>query len=54
MGLEIGEDAWHMQLALNDGLAEAWQKPYEGIWEVRGPRREFTHFKLWPESPFFA
>jgi GH15 family glucan-1,4-alpha-glucosidase len=23
-----------------------WQKPDEGIWEVRGPRRQFTHSKV--------
>ena len=24
----------------------AWQQPDEGIWEVRGPRRHFTHSKV--------
>ena len=27
-------------------LERAWQEPDEGIWEVRGPRRHFTHSKV--------
>jgi GH15 family glucan-1,4-alpha-glucosidase len=27
-------------------LEEHWQRPDEGIWEVRGPRRHFTHSKV--------
>jgi GH15 family glucan-1,4-alpha-glucosidase len=27
-------------------LTTAWEKPDEGIWEVRGPRRHFTHSKV--------
>jgi GH15 family glucan-1,4-alpha-glucosidase len=27
-------------------LASAWQKPDDGIWEVRGPRRHFTYSKV--------
>ena len=27
-------------------LARLWNEPDEGIWEVRGPRRHFTHSKL--------
>lgn len=44
----IGPDpsAWHVQRALLDFLETAWQKPDEGIWEVRGPRRHFTHSKV--------
>jgi GH15 family glucan-1,4-alpha-glucosidase len=29
-----------------DFLERAWRKPDEGIWEVRGPRRHFTHSKV--------
>src|SRR5262249_55729169 len=27
-------------------LESAWKEPDEGIWEVRGPRRHFTHSKV--------
>ena len=27
-------------------LEDAWKEPDEGIWEVRGPRRHFTHSKV--------
>ena len=29
-----------------DFLEGAWDQPDEGIWEVRGPRRHFTHSKV--------
>jgi GH15 family glucan-1,4-alpha-glucosidase len=32
--------------ALIEYLESAWKKPDEGIWEVRGPRRHFTHSKV--------
>ena len=32
--------------ALLDFLETAWDEPDEGIWEVRGPRRHFTHSKV--------
>ena len=35
-----------MQKALLAHLARIWAEPDEGIWEVRGPRRHFTHSKL--------
>jgi GH15 family glucan-1,4-alpha-glucosidase len=37
---------WQLQLALLDFLSTLWQQPDEGIWEVRGPRRHFTHSKV--------
>src|SRR5690606_6817444 len=27
-------------------LESAWEKPDEGIWEIRGPQRHFTHSKV--------
>ncbi len=29
-----------------DFLETAWPKPDEGIWEIRGPRQQFTHSKV--------
>jgi GH15 family glucan-1,4-alpha-glucosidase len=40
------DEAWHLQLALMEFLESAWEEPDEGIWEVRGPRRHFTHSKV--------
>jgi GH15 family glucan-1,4-alpha-glucosidase len=39
-------EAWSVQLALLAFLENHWQDPDEGIWEVRGPRRHFTHSKV--------
>lgn len=45
-GIEPDENAWALQRAIMDHLEGAWQQPDEGIWEVRGPRRHFTHSKV--------
>jgi GH15 family glucan-1,4-alpha-glucosidase len=46
LGAELQEDAWALQAALLRHLETAWREPDEGIWEVRGPRRHFTHSKV--------
>jgi GH15 family glucan-1,4-alpha-glucosidase len=46
VGLEPSENAWRVQQALLRFLETDWDKPDEGIWEVRGPRRHFTHSKV--------
>jgi GH15 family glucan-1,4-alpha-glucosidase len=38
--------AWRLQCALLKFVDTHWQEPDEGIWEVRGPRRHFTHSKV--------
>ncbi len=45
-GLAFDDDAWELQKVLLDFLEGAWRDPDDGIWEVRGPRRQFTHSKL--------
>ncbi|ODU01941.1 MAG: glucoamylase [Planctomycetes bacterium SCN 63-9] len=35
-----------IERALITYLEKAWRKPDHGIWEVRGPRKHFTHSKL--------
>jgi GH15 family glucan-1,4-alpha-glucosidase len=45
-GLPPDADAWALQRALISHLESAWRQPDEGIWEVRGPRRHFTHSKI--------
>ena len=37
---------WVRERATLDFLESAWREPDEGIWEVRGPRRHFTHSKV--------
>jgi GH15 family glucan-1,4-alpha-glucosidase len=39
-------EAWNVQIALLEFLESHWQDPDEGIWEVRGPRKHFTHSKI--------
>ena len=45
-GLPKSDYAINLQRALLEHLAKIWQQPDEGIWEVRGPRRHFTHSKV--------
>jgi len=37
---------WDFQCALLSHLEKVWSSPDEGIWEVRGGRRHFTHSKI--------
>jgi GH15 family glucan-1,4-alpha-glucosidase len=45
-GLPPDDNAWRLQQSLLDFLESDWREPDEGIWEVRGPRRQFTHSKV--------
>jgi len=45
-GIGTHDDAWDVQTALMDHLEGAWDQPDNGIWEMRGPRRHFTHSKV--------
>ncbi len=45
-GLEAEEAGWKLEQALLDFVREACNRPDEGIWEVRGPKRQFTHSKV--------
>jgi GH15 family glucan-1,4-alpha-glucosidase len=45
-GLETDLTAWTLQRELLNHLQQIWHEPDEGIWEVRGPRRHFTHSKV--------
>ncbi|HXN61954.1 MAG TPA: glycoside hydrolase family 15 protein [Acidimicrobiales bacterium] len=38
--------AWALQTQLIDFIETGWTEPDDGIWEVRGPRRHFTHSKV--------
>jgi GH15 family glucan-1,4-alpha-glucosidase len=45
-GLARDDHAWSLQRNVMEFLEAAWDQPDEGIWEVRGPRRHFTHSKV--------
>ena len=45
-GLPADDSAWALLRHLIQSLESRWQEPDEGIWEVRGPRRHFTHSKV--------
>ncbi|MEV4989961.1 glycoside hydrolase family 15 protein [Pseudarthrobacter sp. LMD1-1-1.1] len=40
------DDSWDIQVALMEYLEGAWDRPDNGLWEMRGPRRHFTHSKV--------
>ena len=42
----ISYDGWHGVQRIIEWLSKNWQRPDEGIWEVRGGRREFLHSRL--------
>ncbi len=45
-GVECDDNAWRVEQALLEYLEKAWKEPDEGIWEVRGVKRHFTHSKV--------
>jgi GH15 family glucan-1,4-alpha-glucosidase len=45
-GLPASEEAWELLRKLMQFLEFEWDARDEGIWEVRGPRRHFTHSKV--------
>ncbi|MGW2145727.1 glycoside hydrolase family 15 protein [Nonomuraea bangladeshensis] len=45
-GLAVEEEAWDLQRSIMDYLEGAWRRPDNGVWETRGPRRQFTHSKI--------
>jgi GH15 family glucan-1,4-alpha-glucosidase len=45
-GLDMEGAAWDVQVVLLKFLESHWEQPDEGLWEIRGPRRHFTHSKV--------
>jgi GH15 family glucan-1,4-alpha-glucosidase len=45
-GLKRRDPSWALQVKLMEFVAAHWTEPDEGIWEVRGESRQFTHSKL--------
>jgi GH15 family glucan-1,4-alpha-glucosidase len=44
--IEVSDEAWRLMKALLTHLAGIWDQADEGIWEMRGPPRHFTHSNL--------
>ncbi|MCX6498800.1 MAG: glycoside hydrolase family 15 protein [Arthrobacter sp.] len=40
------DDSWDVQVSLMEHLETSWDSPDNGLWEMRGPRRHFTHSKV--------
>jgi GH15 family glucan-1,4-alpha-glucosidase len=45
-GMPADEWAWQLAIKMLESLETLWRLPDEGIWEVRGPSRHFTHSKV--------
>ena len=42
-GADADGNAWALQVALVENLARKWREPDNGLWEIRGEPRHFTH-----------
>ncbi len=45
-GIPPSANSWALALLLLEVLERCWSEPDEGIWEVRGGRKHFTHSKV--------
>jgi GH15 family glucan-1,4-alpha-glucosidase len=45
-GMPADENSWNLRRGMLEFLETCWDEPDEGIWEVRGPARQFTHSKV--------
>jgi GH15 family glucan-1,4-alpha-glucosidase len=45
-GLSTNQSGWDAQLKFLEHLKTIWNEPDQGIWEVRGAPRHFTHSKV--------
>lgn len=45
-GVQEGPNSWSVQRALVVQLEKVWHLPDQGIWEIRGEPREFTHSRV--------
>jgi GH15 family glucan-1,4-alpha-glucosidase len=46
LGLAETRDSWSLQCSLVNALVDTWDLPDNGIWEIRGPARNFTHSRV--------
>lgn len=45
-GLELDDDTWRIQSKIMEFLEDHWQDEDSGIWEARGPVRDYTYSKI--------
>ena len=45
-GVTETTDSWSLQRTLVNDLADEWHRPDNGLWEIRGPMRHFTHSRV--------
>ncbi len=45
-GLPASAESWQLEKALVDYVSRIWDRPDEGIWEVRGGPQHFVHSKV--------
>ncbi len=45
-GIAETAQTWALQLALVEDLAGHWDEPDQGLWEIRGEARHFTHSRV--------
>jgi GH15 family glucan-1,4-alpha-glucosidase len=45
-GVKESPPTWSLQRTLVNQLAGHWNQPDNGLWEIRGPRRHFTHSRV--------
>lgn len=45
-GLQESTQSWSVQRTLIDNLVTRWHEPDNGLWEIRGPKRHFTHSRV--------
>jgi len=46
LGGASSPESWRLLTELVQNLEKSWNQPDDGIWEIRGPRRHFTHSKV--------
>ncbi|HQJ34235.1 MAG TPA: glycoside hydrolase family 15 protein [Rhodoglobus sp.] len=46
LGAAEDDFSWPLQRALMTYVEENWMRPDNGIWEIRGPQRHFTHSRV--------
>jgi GH15 family glucan-1,4-alpha-glucosidase len=45
-GIRDSADSWALQRTLVEDLAQHWNQPDNGIWEIRGEQQHFTHSRV--------